>query len=186
MSDNFDSHDEEFEEYVDEPSEEPDKAEEWDDADEDEDPIADLLYEIVSRMGFSDFDIEWEERPDHTRYFVEGQDEIGALIGRHGVTLEALQYIVGVINSRKSLVEHKIIVDIQGYRERREEKLRRLANQMAKEAYHSGQEIILEPMPSSDRRVIHLALSSNPAVKTFSEGDEPDRCVVIAPRRERH
>ena len=91
----------------------PRHVEETDSFDEDDDPIADILYEIVTRMGFQDIDIEWEERSDHTRYFVEGEG-LGILIGRHGATLEALQYLVGVINSRQDLVEHKIIVDIEG------------------------------------------------------------------------
>lgn len=170
--------DEDWEDEGDE--EEPDEEE----PEEADDPIADLLFELVSRMGFQGVDIEWEERDDHVRYFIEG-GELGALIGRHGSTLEALQYLVGVINSRRGLVEHKIIVDIEGYRERRESRLRRLAQRTANEAVREGQEIALEPMPSGDRRVIHLALSSNSSVSTYSEGEEPERCVIIAPRRER-
>lgn len=166
---------EDWEEEDEEDEEEPEEA---------DDPIADLLFELVSRMGFQGVDIEWEERDDHVRYFIEGR-ELGALIGRHGSTLEALQYLVGVINSRRALVEHKIIVDIEGYRERRESRLRRLAQRTASEAVREGQEIALEPMPSGDRRVIHLALSSNSSVSTYSEGEEPERCVIIAPRRER-
>jgi len=156
-------------------------GEAWDEAEEADDPVADLLYEVVTKMGFKDVEIEWE---DHVRYFVEGA-ELGALIGRHGSTLEALQYLVGVINSRRGLVEHKIIVDIEGYRERRESRLRRLAQRTANEALREGQEIALEPMTAGDRRVIHLALSTNASVTTFSEGDEPDRCVIVAPRRDR-
>jgi len=179
--------DEEFDEE-DEAGEEEERDEaspdEWDEAEEADDPIADLLFELVSRMGFKDVDIEWEEREDHVRYFVEGTD-LGVLIGRHGSTLEALQYLVGVINSRRSLVEHKIIVDIEGYRERRESRLRRLAQRTANEAIREGQEIALEPMPAGDRRVIHLALSSNASVTTYSEGEDPDRCVVVAPWRDR-
>jgi spoIIIJ-associated protein len=159
-------------------------AEAWDEAEEADDPVADLLYEVVTRMGFQDVEIEWEEREDHVRYFVEGA-ELGALIGRHGSTLEALQYLVGVINSRRGLVEHKIIVDIEGYRERRESRLRRLAQRTANEALREGQEIALEPMSAGDRRVIHLALSTNASVTTFSEGVDPDRCVIVAPRRDR-
>ncbi|MGI5843555.1 MAG: RNA-binding cell elongation regulator Jag/EloR [Candidatus Xenobium sp.] len=159
-------------------------SEAWDEAEEADDPMADLLYEIVTRMGFKDIEIEWEEREDHVRYFVEGAD-LGALIGRHGSTLEALQYLAGVINSRRGLVEHKIIVDIEGYRERRESRLRRLAQRTANEALREGQEIALEPMSAGDRRVIHLALSTNNSVTTFSEGEEPDRCVIVAPRRDR-
>ncbi len=161
-----------------------DEAPSGDEAEEADDPVADLLYEVVTKMGFKDVEIEWEEREDHVRYFVEGA-ELGALIGRHGSTLEALQYLVGVINSRRGLVEHKIIVDIEGYRERRESRLRRLAQRTANEALREGQEIALEPMTAGDRRVIHLALSTNASVTTFSEGDEPDRCVIVAPRRER-
>jgi len=179
--------DEEFDEE-DEAGEEEERDEaspdEWYEAEEADDPIADLLFELVSRMGFKDVDIECEEREDHVRYFVEGTD-LGVLIGRHGSTLEALQYLVGVINSRRSLVEHKIIVDIEGYRERRESRLRRLAQRTANEAIREGQEIALEPMPAGDRRVIHLALSSNASVTTYSEGEDPDRCVVVAPRRDR-
>ena len=113
--------------------EEPEEDEREDSAVVADDKIADLLYEIVSRMGFADADIEWEDWPDHVRYYVEGKD-LGALIGRHGSTLEALQYIVGVINSHQQLVEHMIIVDIEGYRERREVNLRRLALRSAEHA----------------------------------------------------
>jgi len=186
-----DDFEEEDEDLLDEDEEEDEDLEdeelaeeEGDEPEEADDPIADLLYEVVSRMGFRDVDIEWEEREDHVRYFIEG-GELGALIGRHGSTLESLQYLVGVINSRRGLVEHKIIIDIEGYRERREARLRRLAQRTASEAVRDGQEIALEPMPSGDRRVIHLALSSNTAVTTYSEGEEPDRCVIVAPRRDR-
>ncbi len=151
-----------------------------DEFDEDDDPIADLLYEIVTRMGFEDVDIEWEERSDHTRYFVEGEG-LGVLIGRHGATLEALQYLIGVINSRQDLVEHKIIIDIEGYRERRECSLRAQAHEEALIAVREGQEIVLEPMPACDRRIIHVCLHSDPTVETYSEGIEPERCVVIKP-----
>lgn len=172
--------DEEPEDELEDGDEELDEEE----PEEADDPIADLLYEIVSRMGFQDVDIEWEEREDHVRYFIEGT-ELGALIGRHGSTLEALQYLVGVVNSRRNLVEHKIILDIEGYRERRESRLRRLAQRTANEAMRDGQEIALEPMPSGDRRVIHLALSGHTSVTTYSEGEEPERCVIVAPRRDR-
>ena len=171
-----DEYDEEY--YAGEPE---DEEEHEDSAVVADDKIADLLYEIVSRMGFADADIEWEDWPDHVRYYVEGKD-LGALIGRHGSTLEALQYIVGVINSHQQLVEHMIIVDIEGYRERREVNLRRLALRSAELAMQQGREVELEPMPSSDRRTIHMTLKSNPNVETESEGDEPERRVIIIPR----
>lgn len=154
------------------------------DAEEADDPVADVLYDIVTKMGFKDVEIEWEERADHVRYFIEGED-LGALIGRHGSTLEALQYIVGVVNARRHLVEHKIIVDVEGYRERREARLVRLAQRTASMALREGQEIALEPMTPGDRRTIHMALANNSAVTTFSEGEDPYRCVVVVPRWER-
>ncbi|HXE71032.1 MAG TPA: RNA-binding cell elongation regulator Jag/EloR [Candidatus Nitrosotenuis sp.] len=153
--------------------------EDWEEAD---DPVADLLYEIVKRMGF-EADVEWEEREDHVRYFIEGPEDLGALIGRRGSTLEALQYLVGVINARKHLVEHRIIVDVQGYRERHEGRLRALARRTASRALRERQKIALEPMASQDRRIIHLALADHPSVSTYSEGEEPERCVVVAPSR---
>lgn len=155
-------------------------AESEEDMEEGDDPIADIIYDIVTRMGFEDVDIEWEERSDHTRYFIEGED-LGVLIGRHGATLEALQCLVGVINRRRGLAEHKFIIDVEGYRERRERILRAQAYQEAMIAVREHKEVVLEPMPSCDRRIVHVCLHNNPQVDTYSEGVEPDRCVVIKP-----
>ncbi len=149
--------------------------EEW----EDEDPIAELLFDILDHFGL-DVDIEFEEREDHVRYHVEG-DDLGVLIGRHGSTLDALQFLVGVINARKKLVDYRVVVDVEGYRERREKQLRDLARRSADRAQREGREVVLSPMPPGDRRVIHLALAERFDVKTFSEGEEPERCVVVAP-----
>lgn len=147
--------------------------------DEDEDPIADLLFDIMDLMGI-EAEIEFEEREDHVRYHIEGP-ELGVLIGRHGQTLEALQFLVGVINARRSLVDYRVVIDVEGYRERREKQLRDLARRSAQKAQREGRKIVLSPMPPGDRRVIHLTLAGNSSVKTYSEGEEPDRCVVISP-----
>ncbi len=184
MPESYDLSGEEFDDYRLDYYEDAKHDKDWDESEEADDPIADLLYEIVSRMGFTDADIEWEVLPDHVRYYIEGKD-LGALIGRHGSTLEALQYIVGVVNSHRNLVKHMIVVDIEGYRERREVVLRRLAKRSSELAVREGREVALEPMPSSDRRTIHMALKSNPLVDTESEGDEPERFVVVIPRNER-
>lgn len=146
---------------------------------EEDDPIADLLFDIMDLMGI-EAEIEFEERDDHIRYHIEGP-ELGVLIGRHGQTLEALQFLVGVINARRSLVDYRVVIDVEGYRERREKQLRDLARRSAIKANREGRKIVLSPMPPGDRRVIHLTLAGDTSVKTYSEGDEPDRCVVISP-----
>lgn len=150
-----------------------------DNYDEEDDPIADLLFDIMDLMGI-EAEIEFEEREDHIRYHIEGP-ELGVLIGRHGQTLEALQFLVGVINARRSLVDYRVVIDVEGYRERREKQLRDLARRSALKANREGRKIVLSPMPPGDRRVIHLTLAGDTSVKTYSEGEEPDRCVVISP-----
>ena len=150
-----------------------------DEFDEEADPIADLLFDIMDLMEL-DAEIELEEREDHVRYHIEGP-ELGVLIGRHGQTLEALQFLVGVINARKQLVDYRVVIDIEGYRDRREKQLRDLARRSAQKATREGRKVVLAPMPPVDRRVIHMALANNTSVKTYSEGEEPDRCVVVAP-----
>lgn len=174
--------------YVEEVDEEEEEAEapvasksapEEDHFDEEEDPIADLLFDILDLMGI-EAEIEFEERDDHIRYHIEGP-ELGVLIGRHGQTLEALQFLVGVINARRSLADYRVVIDVEGYRERREKQLRELAKRSALKANREGRKIVLTPMPPGDRRVIHLTLAGNDTVKTYSEGDEPERCVVISP-----
>jgi len=150
-----------------------------DDLDSDDDPIADLLFDMLDLMGI-DAEIEYEEREDHVRYHIEGPD-MGVLIGRHGQTLEALQFLVGVINARRQLVDYRVVIDVEGYRERREKALRDLAKRSAQRAQREGRKVVLAPMPAGDRRVIHMALAGSSSIRTYSEGEEPDRCVVVAP-----
>lgn len=149
---------------------------------EDEDPIAELLFDITDQFGL-EADIEYEERADHVRYHIEGPD-MGVLIGRRGATLNALQFLIGVINARKKLVDYRVVIDVESYRDRREKQLLDLAKRTATKVAREGREISLSPMPAAERRVIHMALAEHEDVATFSEGEDPDRCVVIAPRDE--
>lgn len=146
---------------------------------EDEDPIAELLFDITDHFGL-DADIEYEERSDHIRYHIEGPD-MGVLIGRRGATLNALQFLIGVINARKKLVDYRVVIDVESYRDRREKQLIDLAKRTATKVAREGREISLSPMPAAERRVIHMLLADRDDVTTYSEGTEPDRCVVIAP-----
>ena len=112
---------------------------------------------------------------------IHGND-LGVLIGRRAEILNALQYIVNLIVSKQ--VEHwvQIVVDVEGYRARRERQLRQMARRMADQALKTGRRQVLEPMPASERRVIHLELRDHPRVSTQSIGEEPARKVTIVPK----
>ena len=108
--------------------------------------------------------------------------DMGVLIGRRAEILNAMQYIVNLIVSKQ--VEHwvQVIVDVEGYRARRERQLRQMAIRMADQAIKTGRRQVLEPMTASERRVIHLELRDHPNVATQSIGEEPARKVTIVPK----
>jgi spoIIIJ-associated protein len=110
---------------------------------------------------------------------------VGLLIGRRGRTIDALQYVVSSIAWRVQDEPRKsVIVDASGYRERREERLRDVAEQGAERVASTGEPVALEPMTSIERKLVHLSLKEHPGVETRSEGEEPSRYVVIAPAGE--
>lgn len=116
---------------------------------------------------------------------LEGES-LGILIGKHGQTLDALQYLTNLVANRGVAGERlHVQLDIEGYRARREETLTRLAGHLAEKACRIGQEIHLEPMNRHERKIIHMALQDSRKVSTYSAGDEPRRYVVIVPRRRR-
>ncbi|MGQ9455476.1 MAG: RNA-binding cell elongation regulator Jag/EloR [Armatimonadota bacterium] len=108
--------------------------------------------------------------------------EVGILIGRRGQTLEALQYLVGVIVNRRVRCRRRIILDAENYRARHREMLERKAREYAKAVKEQGKEAVLEPQCARDRRIIHMALADDPDVYTYSEGEGENRHVVISPR----
>lgn len=108
-------------------------------------------------------------------------DDLSILIGRRAETLNALQYITSLIVSKEIGRYVPIIVDVEGYRVRREGQLRQLARRMAEQAIKTGRRQILEPMPANERRIIHIELRENPKVRTESVGEEPRRKVTIIP-----
>ena len=109
---------------------------------------------------------------------IEG-DDLSILIGRRSETLNALQYITSLIVGKRLNRWVPLMIDVQGYRARRERQLRVLARRMAEQAIHTGRRQVLEPMPANERRVIHLELRDHPQVATESIGDEPNRKVTI-------
>lgn len=108
-------------------------------------------------------------------------DDLSILIGRRAETLNALQYITSLIVSKEIGRFVPIIVDVEGYRVRRENQLRQLARRMAEQAIKTGRRQILEPMPANERRIVHIELRKNPKVTTESVGEEPRRKVTIIP-----
>jgi spoIIIJ-associated protein len=113
---------------------------------------------------------------------IRGRD-LGMLIGRRGETLSALQYITRLIASRELQRRANIVIDVEGYKMRREEMLHRLAVRMAEQAVQLGRTVALEPMPPYERRIVHLALRDNPKVRTESVGEGEHRKVTIIPQR---
>jgi spoIIIJ-associated protein len=109
-------------------------------------------------------------------------DDLGILIGRRAEILNAMQYIVNLIVSKQ--VEHwvQVVVDVEGYRARRERQLRQMALRMADQAIKTGRRQVLEPMTASERRIVHLELRDHPNVATQSIGEEPARKVTIVPK----
>jgi len=108
-------------------------------------------------------------------------DDLSILIGRRAETLNALQYITALIVSKEVGRNIPLAVDVQGYRARRENQLRQLAQRIADQAIKTGRRQVLEPMPANERRIIHIELRNNPGVNTESIGEEPRRKVTIFP-----
>lgn len=108
---------------------------------------------------------------------------LGVLIGRRGETLDALQYLVNLAVRRRVGRQVRIILDVENYRQRREDTLVRLARRLSEKVKRTGNRVVLEPMSPHERRIIHMALQGDSQVCTFSEGEEPYRKVVIALRR---
>lgn len=144
------------------------------------------VVELLERMGFSaEVHSHWGEpdAPGETRYLhvdIEG-DNLGALIGRKSETLSAFQYITRLIVGKELEKPAPVIVDVDGYRARREEQLRRMARQIARQAVDQNRTMRLEPMPPNERRIIHLELREDDAVTTESVGEGDGRKVTIIP-----
>jgi len=152
-------------------------------ADQGEEPrevLRELLEEVVEACGL-DADVAVSESDAVLSGTIEGED-LGVLIGRHGQTIDALQHLAQRIVFRGARSETRIVIDAGGYRERRAEALRADADDAADEAVRSGRDVELDPMPASERRVVHEYLRDRGDVDTFSEGEEPQRRLVVAPR----
>ena len=143
------------------------------------------LREVVERIAREigvQCSVEIEETDEEIRVVCDGPD-LGLLIGRHGQTIDAIQYLANAIVFRGRYEERTpVVVDAAGYRDRRQATLDALALRMAGQAAATGQRVELEPMTAVERKIVHEKLKDDPEVETESEGTEPNRFVVIYPR----
>ena len=138
-----------------------------------------VLQEMLRLMGV-EATVEITMGSETSKLNVKGED-LGVLIGRRGEKLASLQHLVNLIVAKREGQWHRIAVDVENYRGRREEQLRDVAERAAKRVAQSGKIIQLEPMPAVERRIVHMALVENPRVRTQSVGVEPNRRIVVLP-----
>ncbi|HFK7130010.1 TPA: RNA-binding cell elongation regulator Jag/EloR [Listeria monocytogenes] len=141
----------------------------------------DYLLDVATKMG-AVITIDVEEVGKDVKLQIKG-DSLGMLIGKHGQTHNALQYLTQLIANKTTSQYKNIIVNVGDYRERRHETLVILANKMADKALKTKRAVHLEPMPSFERKIIHAILSENEQIETHSEGRDPYRYIVIKPVR---
>ncbi len=140
-----------------------------------------LVTRIVHELGL-DATVDVSETDDELRATVEG-DDLGLLIGKHGMTIDALQHLAVRIALPGGIRDKQVVIDAAGYRARRQEALQRTADRAAAEAVRYGRPVELEPMRALERKVVHLYLRDRTDVESHSEGDEPDRRLVVTPTR---
>jgi spoIIIJ-associated protein len=128
-----------------------------------------------------DGEVEVIEDDDRIAITVLGEDDYGLLIGKRGQTIDALQLLCYQAAFRGLRERKRVVVDAAGYRERRRETLEGRADRAAEQALNSNNVVEMDPMSAQERRVIHERLKERAGVETYSEGDEPRRCVVVAP-----
>ena len=139
-----------------------------------------VLHEILSHMGL---EVQIESQIiNGSVHLTVSSDNPGILIGKHGQTLNAVEYLLNCILNRSSLVKKKVFVDAEGYRERREQMLTDLAYRAAAKVKQTHQEIVLDPMSPRDRRIIHVTLQSDEHIRTYSRGEGMMRRVAVTTR----
>ena len=138
-----------------------------------------IVARVVNALGLH-ATVDIDESEDEIRATVNG-DDLGLLIGKHGSTIDALQHLAFRAAFRGEEIRKQVVVDAAGYRERREGALHRMADRAAAEALRYARPVELEPMRATERKIVHTYLSERSDVETHSEGDEPDRRLVVSP-----
>jgi spoIIIJ-associated protein len=140
-----------------------------------------IVQKILDLMGFMSLVAVVEDNAEGVSLEIKGED-LGRIIGKQGQALDALQMLAGMILGRILGRRYRVTLDAAAYREKRNKVLEKIAQEAEDKVKTSGQEVALEPMPASERRIIHLTLQNSGAVFTFSEGDRSLRRVVVAPK----
>ncbi|MBK9208746.1 MAG: Jag N-terminal domain-containing protein [Anaerolineales bacterium] len=154
------------------------------------DPVLDTTESVISKLihhlGMkAQVSAHYDESSTDDRRTIQVDvrgDNLSALIGRQAETLNAFQYVASLIVGKQTQQWVQLVVDVEGYRERREKQVRQIARRMVDQVIKTGRKATLEPMTASERRVIHIELRGHPAVTTESTGEEPHRKVVILPK----
>jgi spoIIIJ-associated protein len=136
---------------------------------------------LVNKLGV-DPSISINEDSEGIKVQIEGKN-VGVLIGKRGYTLEAIQYLTNLVVNRVSDEYKRIVVDVENYRKRRQESLEKFAINMANKVKQTRREVVLEPMIPNERRIIHTVLQGDSKVNTKSIGEEPNRRVIISPKK---
>src|SRR5277367_4377132 len=142
--------------------------------------LEELLEEIVDDLQL-EVEIEVEESDGVLTGRLDG-DNVGLFIGRHGQTIDAVQHLAQRIVFPEGPSSVRVVIDANGYRERREQALRAQADEAADDAINSGKPVELDPLPPFERRIVHEYLRERGDVETHSEGNEPERYLVVTPR----
>jgi spoIIIJ-associated protein len=147
------------------------------------DRVRELLETVSEALGLR-ADVEVDRDDEAIRGELIG-DDLGLFIGRHGQTIDAVQHLAYKVANRNAARDAavRVVVDAAGYRERREQMLHRQADQAAARAARSGRPVALDAMSATERKVVHEHLKDRDDVETYSEGTEPDRHLVVAPRQ---
>ena len=153
--------------------------------DEELDNIADTaiaaLRDVLKYFNVGEVTIDEYEGDEGELILDITGDDLAVLIGRHGKTLDALQFIISAITVRKIGFRFPVIIDVEGYKNRQRQKLESLARSSARKAVSQGRSVKLRPMTPYERRIVHVALRDDPRVDTASEGEGPSRHVVVVP-----
>ena len=142
---------------------------------------AELVENLLSAMGFS-AEVQSSDAADATEVTIGPTGADGLLIGKRGETLECFQHIVSKMLNRNAPTWKHVVVDIGGYRKRRESQLTKLASSLAERVSSTGGEVSTDPLKASERRIIHLALKDHPGVRSFAVGEGLVKRVVIGPK----
>lgn len=174
------------EDAIDEPSDSEEEPESEDSEEYDLDEIADTAIEVLQTI-LKPFDIgditidEYDGDEGELILDITG-DDLAVLIGRHGRTLDSMQFLVSAIVRRKLGYRYPIVVDVEGYKSRQRQKIESIAKSAANRASSQGRDVSLRPMSPYERRIVHITLRDDDRVETESEGEGSDRHVVVIPK----